>query len=132
MDAQKPVVERQTERMVGKADRTPTVEVVDRYGVRRRVDARLEDRLVDRRSDHYHWRAGGRRLTRDERSGMLWAVGSDGHWLPTGKFTVTGAPRWNGLPGRVEVAGVYHDPGGMPWMFDGDEWTYIGPEENVS
>ena len=128
MDAQMPVVARQVERVNARDSRTPKVEVMDRYGVRRKVDARFESSSVNKATDHYCWRARGVALTAGP-GGALWRVGVAGFWEPTGKYTVGGGPRWNGESGLVSTAGVYHDPGGQPWMFDGAEWTFLGVSE---
>jgi hypothetical protein len=128
MDAQNPVVRKQTERVSARDARSPKLEIVNRYGERVRVDERFESQLVDRTTDHYVARVGGRRL-RQARDGHLWAVGTDGYWEPTGKFTVTGEPTWRGTPGRVTEVGVYHDPDENPWMFDGKDWECLNAAE---
>lgn len=129
MDAQKPVVAKQVERVSSRGSRIPKVEVVDCYGVRRKVDARFESELVNKASDHYYWRARGSALVAGS-GGALWRVGRDGHWEPTGNYTVNGGPRWNGSSGKVKRSGVYHDPYGQPWMFDGAEWSFLGAVES--
>jgi hypothetical protein len=128
MDAQTPVVRAQVDRVASKDARTPKIEVVNQYGERRRVDARREASLVNKETDHYLWRHNGFRLVSGT-DGLLWRVGADGFWEPTGKYTVTGAPRWSGLPGRLRKSGVHHDPSGQPWMFDGAEWSFLGASE---
>lgn len=128
MDAQRPVIEKQVARIEKRDSRTPKLEIVNQYGVRRRIDARMEDRLVDRRTDHYAWRAAGCQV-RAGAEGSLWRAGRDGFWEPTGKYTVHGGPRWNGKSGRVTASGVHHDPDGQPWMFDGAEWSFLGSTE---
>jgi hypothetical protein len=125
MDTQKPVIERQVARMEGRDSRTPKVEVVNQYGERRKVDARREDALVNKATDHYPWRARGAPL-KSGAEGSLWRVGPDGFWEPTGKYTLNGERRWNGKSGRVTASGVHHDPDGQPWMFDGREWSFLG------
>jgi hypothetical protein len=128
MDAQKPVIAAQAERVAGRTSRTPLIEVVDQYGARRKVDARFEAQRVNKQTDHYCWRARGVPLTSGA-EGALWRVGRDGFWEPTGKYTVSGGPKWNGDSGVVKDAGVYHDPSGQPWMFDGSEWSFLGATE---
>lgn len=127
MDAQRPVIEKQVARSAGRESRAPKVEVVNQYGVRRKVDARFEDRLVNKKTDHYCWRMRGAPL-RFAIDGTLWRVGKGGYWAPTGRYTINGGPRWNGESGVVEAEGVYHDPGGQPWMFAGGEWTCLAED----
>jgi hypothetical protein len=128
MDAQRPVIAKQVDRINGRDSRTPKVEVVNQYGERRRIDARREDQLVNKHTDHYCWKVRGSTL-KSGAEGSLWRVGPDGFWEPTGKYTASGAPRWNGKSGRVTGAGIYHDPDGQPWMFDGREWSFLGATE---
>lgn len=128
MDAQRPVIEKQVARIEGRDSRTPKVEVVNQYGERRSVDARREDALVNKQTDHYPWKACGVPLKAGA-EGSLWRVGADGFWQPTGKYTINGNPRWNGKSGRVTASGVHHDPDGQPWMFDGSEWSFLGSTE---
>ena len=128
MDTQKPVIAAQVARIDQRDSRTPKVEVVNQYGERRRVDARREDSLVNKQTDHYQWKACGSPL-KVGAEGSLWRVGGDGFWEPTGKYTVHGGPRWNGKSGRVTAPGVHHDPDGQPWMFDGRDWSFLGASE---